>query len=278
MADIDAADIDLLDFFSNDDDQSSTSAPPAITQHITQQSMNRQSPGPTAQPTFAPQRINGGDSDASLSSSAARPFNTANSNSNSNNRSSNSNISKAGPTAAVADFTETYSGLRVRNRLLSAEDMRVRMKGRKVHRLDALKVAPLRVLESEDTFDAWATLGVLVSKSPRRQAANGGSYSIWTLSDLSRKENDLSLFVFQEALGSHWTMCLGTLVAVVGAKVLPPKAGDVGDKGKLALSVDTPWQVRYCRVQFWCMCAVTGGLCCRLRAGTESNCSHFSRM
>lgn len=119
----------------------------------------------------------------------------------------------------------------------------MRMKGRKVYRLEALRIAPLRALESQDASDAWATLGVLVSKSPRRQAANGGSYSIWTLSDLSRKDNDLSVFLFQEALGSHWTVCEGTLLAIVGVKVLPPKAGDASGKGRLAVSVDTPWQV-----------------------------------
>lgn len=140
----------------------------------------------------------------------------------------------------LADFSEAYSGVRVRNRLLSAEDMRLRMKGRKVHRLAELKTIPARALESQDPADAWAALGVLVSKSPRRQAANGGSYSIWTLSDLSRKENDVSLFLFQEALGSHWTVCEGTLLAVLSAKLLPPKEN--GDQ-KMALSVDAPWQV-----------------------------------
>lgn len=245
MADIDVADIDLLDFFSNDD-QPSTSAAPLATQysvqHTTQQqNTNRHPPGSAAHTTLPPSRGGGGDTAVNSPSNAARPLNTAN---NNNRSSNNSNISKSGPTAAVADFTETYSGLRVRNRLLSAEDMRVRMKGRKVHRLDALRVAPLGALQSDDPSDAWATLGVLVSKSPRRQAANGGSYSIWTLSDLSRKENDLSVFLFQEALGSHWTVCTGTLLAVVGAKVLPPKAGDGGGKGKLSLSVETPWQVR----------------------------------
>ncbi|CAN0204685.1 unnamed protein product [Scytosiphon promiscuus] len=123
------------------------------------------------------------------------------------------------------DFAEAFSGLRVRNRLLSADDMSVRMKGRKVHRLSGLRAVSPSTLESQDPADAWATLGVLVSKSPRRQAANGGSYSIWTLSDLSRKENDVSVFLFQEALSSHWTVCEGMLVA------------------RLALSVDVPWQI-----------------------------------
>ncbi|CAM9631098.1 unnamed protein product, partial [Ectocarpus sp. 8 AP-2014] len=151
---------------------------------------------------------------------------------------------KPPPRRPPADFTEAFSGLRVRNRLLSAEDMRVRMRGRKVHRLDALRAVPPRALESQDPADAWAAVGVLVSKSPRRQAANGGSFSVWTLSDLSRRENEVSLFLFQEALGSHWTVCEGTLIAVVGAKVLPDKGGGGGNAPqRLAFSVDSPWQV-----------------------------------
>lgn len=124
------------------------------------------------------------------------------------------------------------------------------MKGRKVHRLAGLRTVPPRCLESQDPADAWATLGVLVSKSARRQAANGGSFSIWTLSDLSRKENDVSVFLFQEALSSHWTVCEGMIVAVLGAKVLPDKGG--GGAQRLALSVDVPWQVcgRACLVLF----------------------------
>lgn len=144
-------------------------------------------------------------------------------------------------TTQHADFAEEYTGLRVRNRLLSAEDMRIRMKGRVVHRLSSLRSVPLAKLQSQDLSDAWATVGVLVSKSPRRQGANGGSFSVWTLSDLDRKENDLSVFLFQEALNSHWTVCEGTLLAVVGPKVLPPKGNG---ENRLAVSVDTPWQVR----------------------------------
>ena len=111
-----------------------------------------------------------------------------------------------------------------------------------MHRLAGLRAVPAGALQSQDPADAWAALGVLVSKSPRRQAANGGSYSIWTLSDLSRRENDVSVFLFQEALSSHWTVCEGTLVALLSAKVLPDKGGG-GNAQRLAFSVDSPWQV-----------------------------------
>ena len=122
--------------------------------------------------------------------------------------------------------------------------MVIRMKGRKVHRLAGLRAVPASALQSQDPADAWAALGVLVSKSPRRQAANGGSYSIWTLSDLSRRENDVSVFLFQEALSSHWTVCEGTLVVLLSAKVLPDKGGSGGGNAqRLAFSVDSPWQV-----------------------------------
>lgn len=52
----------------------------------------------------------------------------------------------------------------------------------------------------------------------------------------------MSLFLFQEALASHWTVCVGTLIALLSPKVLPDKGGKAQ---RLALSVDTPWQVRF---------------------------------
>ncbi|CAM9446894.1 unnamed protein product [Discosporangium mesarthrocarpum] len=106
--------------------------------------------------------------------------------------------------------------------------MRLRMRGRKAHNLGDLKSIPLESLDTDEPSKAWATLGVLVSKSPRRQASNGGSFVIWTLSDLSWKKNDVSLFLFQEALSTHWTTCEGMLVAVFSAKPLPARGDSKG--------------------------------------------------
>ncbi|CAM9686028.1 unnamed protein product [Ascophyllum nodosum] len=224
MTGVDEEDVDLLDFFSGGGDtQASTSPPTHETHNVstcgksirqTHEVSNRTSP---------------------VVKSSARRSGPA----------SPSSSSPKTSLSPLTDFTEAYSGLRVRNRLLSGEDMRLRMKGRKVHRLAELRAVPMRALESQDPSDAWAVLGVLVSKSTRRQAANGGSYVIWTLSDLSRKDHDVSVFLFREALGSHWTTCEGTLMAVLSAKVLPPKGGAGGGKDdhRLALSVDAPWQM-----------------------------------
>ena len=251
MGDIDDEDLDLLDFLSNDPDVPAPSSnhharpdeanarPTTITgpnqapQQQRQQQLLRHPANAQQQQQLLQQRQQHNPSGAHNGPPSSHQGPT-----------SPAPKKKTGATPA-ADFTETFSGLRVRNRLLSAEDMRVRMKGRKVHRLTGLSSVPIRALESQEPSEAWAVLGVLVSKSPRRQAANGGSYSIWTLSDLSRKENDVSVFLFQEALSSHWTTCLGTLVAVMSAKVLPPKedGGGGGIAQKLAFSVDSPWQV-----------------------------------
>ncbi|CAM9493279.1 unnamed protein product [Ectocarpus sp. 4 AP-2014] len=224
---MDDEDMDLLDLFSGETRPSSSNCHPRERKKTEQQ--KPQSSGPSASP---PPPRPPPPSTASATRTAVLPPSDGN------------KPRKPPPRRPPADFTEAFSGLRVRNRLLSAEDMRVRMRGRKVHRLDALRAVPPRALESQDPADAWAAVGVLVSKSPRRQAANGGSFSAWTLSDLSRRENEVSLFLFQEALGSHWTVCEGTLIAVVGAKVLPDKGGGGGNAPqRLAFSVDSPWQV-----------------------------------
>ncbi|CAM9661668.1 unnamed protein product, partial [Ectocarpus sp. 12 AP-2014] len=229
MRDMDDEDMDLLDLFSGETRPSSSNCFPRERKTSAQQ--KPQSSGPSASP---PPPRPPPPSTASATCTAVLP------------PSDDNKPRKPPPRRPPADFTEAFSGLRVRNRLLSAEDMRVRMRGRKVHRLDALRAVPPRALESQNPADAWAAVGVLVSKSPRRQAANGGSFSVWTLSDLSRRENEVSLFLFQEALGSHWTVCEGTLIAVVGAKVLPDKGGGGGGGNapqRLAFSVDSPWQV-----------------------------------
>lgn len=243
---IDDDDLDLLDLFSNDDTRNNN-APTRDQGGVwtTAPSTGRQPSGPVVTaprqavtlPLQSPSRGGGGGNNIPHTPISSQKPGTRSSPPPFSSQLANS---KPKPQPS-ADFTEAYSSLRVRNRLLSAEDMHVRMKGRAVHRLSALRAIPMRKLESQDPSDAWAAVGVLVSKSPRRQAANGGSFSIWTLSDLSRKENDLSVFLFQEALGSHWTVCEGTLLAVLGAKVLPAKGN--GDN-RLAVSVDNPWQVR----------------------------------
>ena len=270
MGDIADEDIDLLDFFSNDHGDSPP--PPPTNHHARRDEANAR---PTASSTAVAPHRQAPQQQLLRRSTAPQAGNDTQQqqqqqHQQQQHKPSGVLLSNGQPCAArqgtaspaprkkagsppppphQADFTETFSGLRVRNRLLSAEDMRVRMKGRKVHRLAGLSSVPIRALESQEPSDAWAVLGVLVSKSPRRQAANGGSYSIWTLSDLSRKENDVSVFLFQEALSSHWTTCLGTLVAVLSAKVLPPKddgrsgGGGGNNAQKLAFSVDSPWQV-----------------------------------
>lgn len=266
MGDVDDEDIDLLDFFSDEKadispssrhagDGTSTNtgtAAAASASSSTSHSQAAQHPRRSTAPLIAKKAEQQHQrSGASFNSGASARHGPSSASSSPSN--------KPGQ-PALADFTEAYSGLRVHKRLLSTDDMRLRMKGRKVHRLAQLRTVPARALESQDQSDAWAVLGVLVSKSTRRQAANGGSYVIWTLSDLSQKKNDVSLFLFAEALASHWTVCEGTLLAVLSAKALPPKGNGAGGNDndqRLAFSVDSPWQVqRFVTVALLSYCTV----------------------
>eukprot|EP00752_Nemacystus_decipiens_P001893 g1823.t1 len=253
MGDINEEDLDLLDLFCDDTPaRSSWKPPPQYQRHQPEQSPQRQYRPPSSATSPPSSRHSNGAGNHRRRPNDPPPAapRTASSPSSSSSSFARTPPPPAGaikpptPTQAApaADFVETFSGLRVRNRLLSADDMLIRMKGRKVHRLAGLRAVPASALQGQDPADAWAALGVLVSKSPRRQAANGGSYSIWTLSDLSRRENDVSVFLFQEALSSHWTVCEGTLVALLSAKVLPDKGGG-GNAQRRAFSVDSPWQI-----------------------------------
>lgn len=101
MGNVDREDVDLLDFFSNNKDESQTSIRRPSTEAHSQSTpaslVKRQShvSNPTA----------GGESSAHRSGQT----------------SPSSSDYKASSRMQLADFTEVYSGLRVRNRLLSAE-------------------------------------------------------------------------------------------------------------------------------------------------------------
>ncbi|CAM9111857.1 unnamed protein product, partial [Phaeothamnion confervicola] len=153
-------------------------------------------------------------------------------------------------------LVEPHSGLRVRNRVLSGNDMFLRLKGRRLFKLADLPAAPRKVLEGSDLMDAWATLGVLTGRSEKRHASNGNPYASWRLSDLSGRESGVTLLVFRDALAAHSRVTEGTLLLLAGVGALPARSdgnggGYFGGKGGAAttekpsvcLKADQPWQL-----------------------------------
>lgn len=78
------------------------------------------------------------------------------------------------------DFMCKHSQLRIKNRIIGTLDMDDHMKGRTTYLIPKLANIPQWKLEDE-TQD-WVTFGVLMHKSPSKQASNGGTFMIWKLS------------------------------------------------------------------------------------------------
>jgi Primase zinc finger len=147
----------------------------------------------------------------------------------------------AAPRAAVAKIEgiEQYSELNVKlPRKLSREDVQLRMRGRHYYGIGKLPQIPQQALDSPDPENAWATVGVLVSKSQQRAASKGGNYSVWRFSCLAAAD-DMTVLVSSQALTEHTAMAEGTLMVVSQPRLLPCKDGSK----KLTFAVSESWQM-----------------------------------
>ena len=142
-----------------------------------------------------------------------------------------------GSKAKVDLSLDPHSGLRLRNRLISGSDLDAHMKGRLCVRLPKLPATPVARLE--DPNIDWVTFGVVVHKSATKVSAKGGKYAIWKLSDL--EEGNMTLFLFGDAYEAHWKESNGAVIAVLNARVLPPREG--ARSNERSLSVTEPGEV-----------------------------------
>ncbi|RLN53100.1 hypothetical protein BBJ28_00015686, partial [Nothophytophthora sp. Chile5] len=118
---------------------------------------------------------------------------------------------------ADSEAMETYSGLRISDRTVSAQELRDEMEGRKYIQLGQMDLVP------KDTFTNgttdWLTIGVLIRKTLSKPTANGSTFMVWGLSDLTGTE--LGVFLFDDAYAAHWKELTGSVVALMNAALLP---------------------------------------------------------
>eukprot|EP00743_Colponemidia_sp_Colp-15_P008692 GILK01009462.1.p1 GENE.GILK01009462.1~~GILK01009462.1.p1 ORF type:complete len:681 (-),score=169.31 GILK01009462.1:61-2058(-) len=150
-------------------------------------------------------------------------------------------------------FTEKYSGLRVRDRVVSKQVMDERMAGRKVIRLNDLDVE-MKMLFGGNTEIAtdFVLLGVVGSRSDPRIAANGGKYQLWKLTDLCN--GSAGLFLFRDAYEQWWKQDKGCLVAVLNPKPLPAKEDGEGwsfsvESGSQIMKIGQAKDLAYCSAE-----------------------------
>nr|GMD90643.1 protein MCM10 homolog [Ipomoea batatas] len=102
---------------------------------------------------------------------------------------SKSNLSKASNDSEV----EKFSGLRIRNQLVSPVELSNRFSDIRFVRLPAIK----NLLSGDTLSGCWATVGVLTETGQPRTSSTGKPYAIWKMGCL--KENNVSVFLFGDA-------------------------------------------------------------------------------
>ncbi|KAJ0398660.1 hypothetical protein ATCC90586_007114 [Pythium insidiosum] len=129
---------------------------------------------------------------------------------------------------------ERFSGLRIADRTISADDLAGEMTGRRFIPLREMDSVPRDVLTDEKTD--WVTIGVVARKTLSKATTNGSTFMVWGLSDLDTTE--LGVFLFDAAYEAHWRQLEGSLVAVLNATLMP-----ASEKNKFALKAARPEEV-----------------------------------
>uniref|UniRef100_A0A4W3J4D2 Protein MCM10 homolog n=1 Tax=Callorhinchus milii TaxID=7868 RepID=A0A4W3J4D2_CALMI len=145
---------------------------------------------------------------------------------------------RPGPSGIVGQdiAVDRFSGLRIRNPLVSSTEMERKMQSRKMIRLSQLRSKlATENLEATD----WVTFGVVCKKTTPQSSSNGKTFSIWRLTDLCSSSLNLSLFLFGNVHKEHWKTETGTVIGLLNANPMKPKEGSE----EVCLSVDHPQKI-----------------------------------
>lgn len=111
-----------------------------------------------------------------------------------------------------AEF-EKFSGLRIRNLLVSPIELSNRLSDIKFVRLPALKNS----LIGDTLSGCWATIGVLTDKGQPRTSSAGKTFAIWRMGCLDEKT--ISVFLFGDAYQKNCDEKAGTVFALFNCNV-----------------------------------------------------------
>ncbi|KAB1207540.1 hypothetical protein CJ030_MR7G007539 [Morella rubra] len=127
---------------------------------------------------------------------------------------------------------EKYSGLLIRNQLVSTAELRERFSDIRFVRLSTMK----NLLVGDTLSGSWATVGVLTEKGAPKTSSTGKNYCIWKVGCLD--ENTISLFLFGDAHQKNWKEHAGTVFALFNGAVRKDAVGT-----GFSLSVYSPSQI-----------------------------------
>ncbi|KMZ70321.1 hypothetical protein ZOSMA_1G03020 [Zostera marina] len=114
---------------------------------------------------------------------------------------------------------EKFSGLRIRNPLLSVKDINNHFADVRFVRLPAIR----NLMLGENTPGCWATVGVLTEKGQTKVSSNGKNFSVWKLGTLD--ELIVSVFLFGDAHSKNSHEPVGTIFALINSSVRKDTSG-----------------------------------------------------
>ncbi|XP_042902666.1 protein MCM10 homolog isoform X2 [Parasteatoda tepidariorum] len=140
-------------------------------------------------------------------------------------------MNKNNSKSAEKCYTDSYSGIRIVDPLISFDMMQKRMEGRRLIKMSFIK----NFIKGGDIEGDWVTVGILISKLPPKTSKSGKNFSIWKMSDLHDCEKVVTMFLFGAAHAEHWKMTVGTVIGFLNPSLMP----DNKDKnGNMTLSID----------------------------------------
>ncbi|ESW09341.1 hypothetical protein PHAVU_009G119500 [Phaseolus vulgaris] len=114
---------------------------------------------------------------------------------------------------------EKFSGLRIRNQLLTPAELKEHFSDIRFVRLSVIKNS----LIGDTLSGSWATVGVLTEKGSQRTSSTGKNYCIWKIGCLD--ETTVSLFLFGDAYQRNMQEQAGTVFALFNCTVRKDNAG-----------------------------------------------------
>ncbi|KAG1682600.1 Protein MCM10 [Nymphon striatum] len=114
---------------------------------------------------------------------------------------------------------ETFSNIRILNRVVSSSTLKERMKGRKMIRISTIQSH----IHGGDVDGDWVTMGVIINKSETKTSKNGKNFSIWKLSDLNDCDTVIKFFLFGDVNKQHWKTTVGSVIGILNASIMDNK-------------------------------------------------------
>ncbi|KAI5647832.1 hypothetical protein M9H77_33837 [Catharanthus roseus] len=122
---------------------------------------------------------------------------------------------KAKSNKSSKDTTEVekFSGLKIRNQVVSSVELSNRLSDIRFVRLPAIK----NLLNGDTLSGCWATIGVLTERGNQRTSSTGKAFAIWKMGCLNEKT--VSVFLFGDAYKRNCNEKTGTVFALFNSGV-----------------------------------------------------------